>query len=155
MSGDYSYALLYAKAGGSEKWIVYKIVVASAIRPLIGNEALIYYRECKTGISSFAYWLSKNLYSVIVVYIYALCYAVSFYINDVILSDWKDLTSNAFYVGWYWSGGAMLLSTLIQDQSIVTLALIFWPSLEQFYDGTIGHQMKMTEIVAMSSGTGS
>jgi len=143
-SKDYDYKNLY----NLPNWSLFTLFQAVMARALFGDEQLTYYRECKSGISSFAYWLSKVIYGLIVGYVYCLMYAIPTYFGNTPMQSFGDLNNNLWASWWYWSGAGMFLSVAISNQSICTLVLIMWNFCEILIDGSRGDSL--TYIANMS-----
>jgi len=131
---EYNYGAIYAKGGMG---VLYSLIMASLSRRIFGDEMLIYYRECKTGISCTSYWLSKVLYSGFRGYLLALVYTLAVYYAAIPMQEFGDFLNSNFFLYWYWGGIAMVLSVSFKNQSTVTLMLVMWPMLEGIYDGSI------------------
>jgi len=116
---------------------LFALIMAAIGRRVFGDDSLIYYRECKTGISATAYWFSKSLVSIIEGYLYALTYTMAVYWTSIPMQKFDDMMDMNFYYYWYWGGMAQLLSVSFSSQASVTLILVLWPMLEPIYSGGI------------------
>jgi len=131
--GEYTYVGIWETGNNP----LYSLMAAALGRRIFGDQHLIYYRECKTGISSSAYWLSKILYSAFMGYLFSLMTTVAIYYAKIPMQDFGEMFDMYFMIYWYWAGAAMFLSCAISTQSTVTLILVLWPMLEGLYDGSI------------------
>jgi ABC-type multidrug transport system ATPase subunit len=130
----YHYDGLYAKGGQGS---LFALIMAAVSRRTFGDEQLIYYRECKTGISATAYWFAKTFVDFIAGLLYAFTYTTAIYYAAIPMQKYDHMDSMNFFIYWYWGGIAMLLSVAFKNQSIVTLILVLWPMLEDIYSGGI------------------
>lgn len=86
--------------------LLFVLMMAAIARRLFGDEHLTYFRECKTGISATAYWLSKNIYNMFTGYLFALVYTCAIYYNNIPMQKFDDVNELIFMTFWYWSGAA-------------------------------------------------
>merc|ERR1712196_39002 len=130
----YNYTTIWMTGGNGT---LFALIMAAISRRRFGDEALMYYRECKTGISSTAYFCAKVLYDAFTGYLFALTYTLAVYYAAIPMQDFDKMNDMNYFIYWYWSGMALMLSVSFKTQSTVTLILVLWPMLEGLYDGSI------------------
>ena len=129
---------------------LYFLLVAAYFRRLFADERPNYQREFKVGVSTIGYWGARNLYCLCLLPFMALAFNCgTFFPVATVQSFWIQLVSQLM-VGYFWSGAAMMISTLITSELSQTLVLLFWPLVEPAYNGTfpIGVTVKARQGVA-------
>jgi len=135
-SQEYNYTIIINwLTGGTGGAPLFTLIVACYFRPLFANERLSFFREAKSGISVFGYWLAKNAHSSLLLPLLTAAFCTSCFLATIPLQSYWSFFISYFLAAWYWAGGAMMVAACASSELSSTLILIFWPLFEPVLQG--------------------
>merc|ERR1711937_263274 len=131
----YTYDGLYPKFGNG--FTLMNLFISVFARRRFGDYHLNFFRECKTGISSTAYWFSKQLHQFVFSAAWMAAWVFPFYYACVPMQKFGNYLWMGLWLTWYWCGFANMFSCMFgaAQQTSVLLVLIFWVMLEGLFSG--------------------
>ena len=135
---------------GSLGYLLSTLLVAAYFQTLIGSERLTFRRELRSGISSIAYWYSKNLHSMLLVPLVALAASLGPFLVLPPRMPYGPYYASFLMAFWYWSGASMMVTVATMDQFKCSLLLIFWPLGEVVWEGQPGLGSNPRKMAAVS-----
>lgn len=132
----FAYGSLYSTLGTQSGLI--GMIVAIQTHALLHPEKLNYYRESKSGVSSFAFGFSKMIYDVVRTFLYTLTFVFPKFLLNMPMMEFRPFVSAWFGYTWYWSGAGLFVAVTLDSGVSGMLLLVFWPTMEMFFNGTLG-----------------
>jgi len=138
-TGDFEYKNLPDNAAGYGVTLIFNMGITIAGRGIFAPERLQYIREFSSGTSVTSYFISKNLFYLLQLFLCCCTFAFGLYYTMPLLAmNFGPFMTMMFMAGWYHSGLGLLVAITISNAQTSLLLCIFYPlALDIMWELTI------------------